>query len=152
MDILEPLWTTAADVKLRLLVIIVLANMVLALRLYGVMAKARYKAAKEGRVTVDDFRATQNEPEDTAVMNRAVVNQFESPVFFYAIVAIGLALNVSSWITVILAVLFVVFRWMHGMEMVGEHNVLKRRKLFINAFYILIAMMAELFLSTMLRA
>ncbi|MEL6504012.1 MAG: MAPEG family protein [Pseudomonadota bacterium] len=152
MELIEPLWTAAADVKLRLLVILVLANMFLALRLYGLMAKARFKAAKQGRVTVDTYRATQNEPEDVAVFNRAVVNQFESPVFFYAIIAIGLALDVTSWITVVLAGIYVVFRWMHGLEMVGEHKVLKRRKLFISGFYALIAMKAELFLSAMLWA
>ncbi|MEL7228428.1 MAG: MAPEG family protein [Pseudomonadota bacterium] len=152
MELIEPLWTAAPDIKLRLMVIIVLANMFLALRLYGLMAKARFKAAKEGRVTVDTYRATQNEPEDVAVFNRAVVNQFESPVFFYAIIAIGLALGVTSWITVVLAAVYVIFRWMHGLEMVGEHKVLKRRKLFINGFYALIALKVDLFLSAMLWA
>lgn len=152
MELIDPLWAFAADWKIRILVLIVIGNMALALRLYGMMSKARFKAHKQGRVTTETYKATQNEPEDVAVFNRAVVNQFESPVLFYAIVAIGLALGVTSWITVVLAAIYVVLRWQHGMEMVGEHVVLKRRAIFVRAFMVLIAMMAELAISTLLWA
>ncbi len=152
MDLIEPLWTAAYDWKVRILVLIVLAQMVLAVRLYTVMAKKRFKAAKEGRVTTETYKATQNEPEDVAVFNRAVSNQFEAPVLFYAIVAIALALNVSSWLTVILAAAYVALRWMHGNEMIGAHDVMKRRKLFLMSFQVLLAMMAELAISTLLWA
>lgn len=152
MELIEPLWTAAPDIKVRLIVIIVLANMLLALRLFGLMANARFKAAREGRVSVDTFRATQNEPEDLAVYSRAVANQFESPVFFYAIIALGLALGVTSWLTVLFALIYVFFRWMHGLEMVGAHDVMKRRGLFIKGFYALIAMMVELLVSTLIWA
>ncbi|MEM8750020.1 MAG: MAPEG family protein [Pseudomonadota bacterium] len=150
MELIEPLWSAASDWKLRILVLIVLANMLLALRLYGVMAKQRFRAAKEGRVTVETYRATQNEPEDVAVFNRAVANQFESPILFYALVAMSLALDVSSWLTVILAAIYVALRWLHAMEMIGDHDVLKRRKMFIRSITVLMAMMAELALSAML--
>jgi len=152
MDFIEPFWTAASDVKLRLLVLIVLANMVLTLRLYGLMARKRFKAAKEGRVTVDTYRATQNEPEDVAVYNRAVSNQFESPVLFYALIAISLALAVSSWLTVILAAAYVVLRWLHATEMTGPHDVLKRRKIFIRSITVLMALIAEVAISTLLWA
>ena len=85
METLDLIWTFAPEWKIRLLVLVVLANMYLAFRLYGVMSRARFRAAKEGRVTVETYKATQNEPEDVAVFNRAVVNQFESPVLFYAL-------------------------------------------------------------------
>lgn len=149
-DALALIWTAAPEWKLRLIVVLALANMVLAVRLYTAMSKARFRAAKAGRVTTDTYKATQNEPEDVAVFNRAVVNQFESPTLFYAIVAIGLALGVTSWITVLLAAAYVALRWRHGSEMIGAHDVLKRRKLFIRSFQILLAMMAELFVSAML--
>ncbi len=152
MEYIEPLWTFAAEWKVRLLVLLVLANMLLALRLYGAMSRARFKAAREGRVTVETYRATQNEPEDVAVFNRAVANQFESPVLFYALIAISLALGVSSWLTVILAAAYVALRWSHGMEMIGAHVVLKRRRIFIRSIKVLVALMAELALSTLLWA
>ena len=152
LDLIEPLWTAGADWKVRILMLIVLANMVLALRLYGVMSKARFKAAKEGRVSVDTYKATQSEPEDVAVFSRAVSNQFEAPVLFYALIAISMALGVTSWATVIFASAFVFLRWIHAGEMIGPHNVLKRRALFIKSFYCLMALMAEVTISTMLWA
>lgn len=152
MDLIEPLWSFAEDWKVRLLVLVVLANMVLAIRLYSAMAKARIKAVKAGRATAETYRATQNEPEEAAVFNRAVVNQFESPTIFYALIAISLALGVSSWLTVIFAAAYVAIRWRHGMEMIGEHVVLRRRKLFIYSIQLLMLLMAEVAVSTLLRA
>lgn len=152
MEFIEPLWSFEVGIKLRILVLIVLVNMVLVVRLYTRMARERFKASKEGRVTTEVYKATQNEPEDLAVYNRAVVNQFESPVLFYAIIAMGLALGVTSWLTVLLAALYVALRWAHGNEMIGEHVVLKRRKIFVRGFQVLLALMAEFAISAMLWA
>lgn len=152
MEAIEPLWTFAADWKVRLIVLITIANMVLAMRLYTAMAKARIKIVKAGKATTETYRATQNEPEEAAVFNRAVMNQFESPTIFYALIAISLALNVSSWLTVVLAALYVAIRWRHGYEMIGEHVVLRRRKLFIRSVQVLMVLMLEVALSTLLWA
>ena len=152
MEFIEPIWSFAEDWKIRLLVLIVLTNMYLAIRLYTVMSKARFKAAKEGRVTTETYKATQNEPEDVAVFNRAVVNQFESPVLFYALVVMSLAVGVSSWFTVIIAAAYVATRWRHANEMIGEHVVLKRRKIFVRSIQILLVLMVEVAISAMLRA
>ena len=152
MELIEPLWTFAAEWKLRILVLIVLANMALAIRAFGIMAAKRTKAAKEKRVTVESYKATQNEPEDVAVYSRVVANQFETPVMFYALVAMSLALGVSSWLTVLLAAIFVILRFRHASEMWGAHNVLLRRKIFIRAFQVLMLMMVELAISTLLWA
>ncbi|MEL6966080.1 MAG: MAPEG family protein [Pseudomonadota bacterium] len=152
MDFIDPLWSFAAEWKVRILALIIIANMLLAVRLYGLMAKMRFKAAKEGRVTVDTYRATQNEPEDVAVFNRAVSNQFESPVLFYALVIMAMALGVTSWITVVLAAVYVTFRWLHAAEMTGPHDVMKRRQLFIRSITTLMVLMAEVAISTLLKA
>ena len=152
MEAIEPLWTFAADWKVRLIVLITIANMVLAMRLYTAMAKARIKIVKAGKATTETYRATQNEPEEAAVFNRAVMNQFESPTIFYALIAISLALNVSSWLTVVLAALYVAIRWRHGYEMIGEHVVLRRRKLFIRSVQVLMVLMLEVAISTLLWA
>ncbi|MGB7287535.1 MAG: MAPEG family protein [Salaquimonas sp.] len=151
MEFIDPIWSFASEWKIRLLVLIVLANMYLAVRLYTVMSKARFKAAKEGRVTTQTYRATQNEPEDLAVYNRAVANQFESPVLFYALISISLAIGVSSWFTVIIAAAYVAFRWQHANEMIGEHVVLKRRKIFVRSIQILLVLMVEVGISTILK-
>ena len=152
MEAIEPLWTFAADWKVRLVVLITIANMVLAVRLYTAMAKARVRVVKAGKATTETYRATQNEPEEAAVFNRAVMNQFESPTIFYALITISLALGVSSWLTVILAALYVAIRWRHGYEMIGEHVVLRRRKLFVRSVQVLMALMVEVTLSALLWA
>ena len=152
LELIDPLWTAAPEWKLRLLVLTVLAQMILAVRLYSVMSKNRFRAARAGEVDVEVYRATQNEPESLAVFSRAVSNQFEAPVMFYALVAMSMALGVTSWLTVILAVAFVALRWAHANEMIGEHVVLRRRKIFIRSVKVLMALMAELAISTLLKA
>lgn len=151
MEWIDPLWSFAPEIKLRLIALVALANMALAIRLYGVMSKKRIKAVREGRVTTETYRATQNEPEEVAVYNRAVQNQFESPVLFYALIAMSLALGVSSWLTVLLAAAYVGLRWLHANEMIGDHVVLRRRKLFIRSVNVLLLLMAEFAISAMLR-
>lgn len=150
MDFIEPIWTFAAEWKLRILVLIVLANMALAVRLYSEMAKQRFRAVKSGAVDAEVYRATQNEPEAVAVYSRIVTNQFEAPVLFYALVAMAFALGVTSWLTVVLAFIFVVLRWLHANEMTGAHNIMRRRKLFLQSFQVLLLMMAEFAISALL--
>ena len=58
MEAIEPLWTFAADWKVRLVVLITIANMVLAVRLYTAMAKARVRVVKAGKATTETYRAT----------------------------------------------------------------------------------------------
>ena len=152
MDFIEPIWTFAADWKLRILVLIVLANMVLAVRLYSEMARQRFRAVKSGAVSAEVYRATQNEPAEVAVYSRVVTNQFEAPVLFYALVAMAFALGVVSWITVLLALVFVILRWLHAGEMTGAHDIMKRRKLFLRSFQVLLLMMAEFVISALLWA
>ena len=152
LEIIEPLWGAAPEFKIRLLVLVVLAQMVLAVRLYSVMSKNRFRAAKAGEVNVEVYRATQNEPERLAVFSRAVSNQFEAPVMFYAVIAMSMALGVVSWLTVILAIAYVALRWAHANEMIGEHVVLKRRAIFVRSFQVLLALMAEFAISAMIWA
>ncbi|EFL90956.1 MAPEG family protein [Ahrensia sp. R2A130] len=152
METFELLWTAGAEWKLRLLVLAVVGQMLLVFRLYGVMSAARMKAGKEGRITAETYRATQSEPEDLAVYSRAVTNQFEAPVIFYTLVIMALALGTASWLTVVFAIAFVALRWMHGNEMIGAHDVMRRRKIFLTSIKVLVALMAEVTVSAMIWA
>ena len=152
LDSIDPLWTFASGLKIRILVVVVLTQMFIAVRLYTVMAKKRSQAVKAGEVEREVYRATQNEPEQLAVFTRAVANQFESPILFYTLIAMALALGVTSWITVILAIVFVALRWIHANEMIGEHVVLKRRAIFLRSFQVLLAMMVEFGVSALIWA
>ncbi len=151
MDTLALIWTFAPDIKVKLLLLALAAQMALTIRVYLQMSKVRVAAAKAGRVTTDMYKSTDNEPEDLRVYTRAVANQFELPVMFYAIVIAGIAASISSWITVVLAWLFIVFRVLHINEMLAT-NVLKRRKIFIRGMQVFLIMLLEFVISTLLFA
>ena len=146
---LDFLWTFQAVWKLKLLVIMIIAQMVLTIWLYIKMSKARVAAVKEGTASREDFSVVGSKPEITAIYTRAVANQFELPILFYIVILIGLALDVSSWITVMLAFVFVVSRIVHAREMIGENRVMKRRRMFINSMRIFMLLLLELLISTL---
>ena len=150
MDTLLSLWTSFPTLKVQLVVIAMLAQMAIAFWCYSRMSKARVSAAKAGEIKPEMYVAVgDSEPEALRVYTRVVANQFESPVLFYAIVITGLAIGATSWITVGLAVMYVLFRFRHASEMMGEHVVLRRRKIFIRSMQVLIFMMIDLAVSTL---
>jgi len=144
------LWTYAPALKLKLLVAILLGQVVLTLWIYTQMAKARFAAVKEGKATREDYTVIRQEPEASLIVARTLQNQFELPVLFYIIVITGIAVNVSSWLTVVLALVFVILRVSHAREMLGENRVMKRRAKFINTIRIFMLMVVELLVSTLL--
>lgn len=144
----EFFWTFETVWKLKLLVCIILAQMVLTIWLYLQMSKARITAIKAGTVTPEDFSVVGSRPEATAIYTRAVANQFELPVLFYVVLIVGISLGISSWFTVMIAFVFVLSRIMHAKEMIGENRVFKRRKMFIYSVRIFLVLMLELFIST----
>ena len=150
MDSLLALWTAAPTLKVQLLIILILCQMGITVWCYSAMSKARVAAVKANKVTPETYRAVgDGEPEELRVYTRLVANQFELPVLFYAIVIAGLAINVSSWITVVLAAVFVITRVRHAREMVGEHVVLRRRKLFIQSARVTLLLMLDLLISAL---
>jgi hypothetical protein len=142
------LWTFEKTWQLKLLVMMMIGQMLLTIWLYIQMAKARIKSVKEGLATREDFSVVTNEPAATAIYSRTLSNQFELPVLFFVIILSGIAVGVSSWITVVLAFLFVISRVVHAREMIGENRVMKRRGMFINTMRVFMLLLLELFIST----
>ncbi len=147
---LDFIWTFEKALQLKLLVMIIIAQIVLTFWLYMQMSKARTKAVKEGSVDREDFSVVSNEPDSTAIFTRALANQFELPVLFYVVILTGMIVGISSWITVALAFIFVLSRVVHAREIIGENRVLKRKGMFINTMRIFILLLLELFISTIL--
>ena len=143
MDFLAPIWTFAPGVKTGLLMLALSGQMLLTFRMYAVTGAARMKAGREGRITAETYRVVGEEPEDLALLTRALANQFELPVLFYAVVMAHLAVGTASWITVALAVVFVATRVVHANEMTGQNRVMLRRKLFFRSMGVFVAMLAE---------
>lgn len=142
------LWTFEKVWQLKLLIIIMIAQILLTIWLYMQMSKARIKSVRDGLATREDFAVVTNEPDATAIYSRALSNQFELPVLFFVIILSGIAVGVSTWITVVLAFLFVISRIVHAKEMIGENRVLKRKGLFINTMRVFMLLLLELFIST----
>ena len=152
MDAISSLWTAAPELKSALAVFVIMAQILLTVWCYIQLSKNRMKAAKSGEVAPEIYVATGDaEPEHLRVYTRLVANQFEMPVLFYVIMLTGLATAVTSWITIILGAIYVLFRILHAKEMAGEHVVLRRRKLFIRSTQILLLMFIELGLSTIFK-
>ena len=145
-------WTYEQGLVIRLLAVALVGQIAVTIWVYSQMSKARMTAALEKRVTAEVFKTTREEPDDLRVYSRAVANQFELPVIFYALVAASLALSVSSWITVILAFAFLGVRIVHIHEMIGENRVMLRRSWFIRSVQIVMAMTTEFVVSAVLFA
>ncbi len=143
-------WAYEQGLVIRLLAVALAGQIALTIWVYSQMSKAMMTAAREKRVTTEVFKTTREEPDDLRVYSRAVANQFELPVIFYALVAAGLALSVSSWITIILAFAFLGVRIVHIREMIGENRVMLRRRWFIRGVQIIMAMTTEFVVSAVL--
>lgn len=146
------LWTFEPGLIIRLLALAFVCQIAITIWTYMQMSKARVAAVKEKRVNPEIFKSTREEPDDLRVFNRAVANQFELPVVFYALIAVSLAIGVQSWITVVLAFVFVCIRIIHIREMLGQNRVLLRRKWFIRSVQTVMAMTAEFFISVLVFA
>ncbi len=149
MDI-DFLWFAAPLWKLKLLMLIIVAQIVLTIWLYIKMSNARIAARNAGTITPEDYSVVGNEPEELAIYTRALANQFELPVLFYVVILASIALGVSSLITVFLGFVFVLIRVLHAREMLDGNNVLRRRTLFINCMRVFILMVVELVISSFL--
>ena len=152
MDGLMTLWSFAPELKAKLLYLAIVGQLVITIYCYTAMSRARVSAAKGKRIHPDDYKSTSNEPEDLRVYTRAVANQFEMPVVFYVLVLASLTASAASWVTVVLTWLYVILRIFHAREMIGNNQVLKRRKIFIQSARVILAMVVEFVISLLLVA
>jgi len=146
------IWNFAPDLKIKLLCLAMAGQMAVAIYTYLALSKARVAASKAGRIKPEIYKATDGEPEDLRVLTRAVANQFEQPVIFYALLVAHLAVSTASWITVLLAWAFVLLRLVHAKEMTTTNAVFRRRRIFVRATQVLMVLMVEFVISTLLFA
>lgn len=130
-------------VKAALVMLAVCAQVLVTLWTYNHVGKARMQAGRERRVSVETYRIVREEPEDLALKTRALANQFELPVLFYASALLSLAALVS-WLAPLAAWMFVALRVMHLREMLGENRVMRRRQLFFYGMVPVLVLLAEI--------
>ena len=109
--------------------------------LYAWLTYARAQAVRRGEVDYASFEFNREEPPAVARIRLNLANQFELPVFFYALVVLLIALGKVTMFDVIAAWVFVAGRVMHSLVQTLTDNVPLRGRVFmINALAVVALM------------
>lgn len=101
--------------------------------LYALLVVRRAAVVREGKIERIAFRENHAEPEESRVVNRAIANQFELPVLFYAVSVLLFITEADNIVAVLLAWLFVAARYVQAaMHLTG--NLPLRRLSFMVGF------------------
>lgn len=117
-----------------------IAHALLVYVVYFLMSRARHRAVATGSAKPSQFRENRDEPTESLFIRNNLENQFELPMLFYPVV---LALYVTSGVNVVtltLAWLFVVSRYVHASIHVTTNRIRHRRPAFIAGFVCLAAL------------
>ncbi|MFN3508764.1 MAG: MAPEG family protein [Allorhizobium sp.] len=107
--------------------------------LYALLVVRRAAVVRAGKVERIAFRENLAEPEESRVVNRAIANQFELPVLFYAACVLLYIAEADNLVAVVLAWIFVVARYVQAaMQLTG--NLPLRRLFFMLGFVSLFLM------------
>lgn len=129
-----------------------IAQVVLVILLYALLARRRAAAVKAGRAKVSQFRENLNEPQDSLFARNSLANQFELPVLFYVVcLALFVTGGAGAW-AVGLAWLFVASRYVHAAIHVTTNRIRHRQPAFIVGFAVVIALWAMLTVELLGRA
>ena len=114
-----------------------IAHVALVYIVYALISRARIKAVKSGAATSSQFRENRDEPAGSLFIRNNLENQFELPMLFYPAVLALYVTDGVSIVTVILAWLFVVSRYLHAWIHVTTNRIRHRRPAFILGYFIL---------------
>lgn len=109
------------------------AHALLVFCLYALLVIRRAAVVRAGKVERIAFRENLAEPEESRVVNRAIANQFELPVLFYAVSVLLFMTEADNLVALVLAWIFVVARYVQAaMQLTG--NLPLRRLFFMLGF------------------
>ena len=116
-----------------------MAHAFLVFCLYALLVVRRAAVVRSGKVERIAFRENLAEPEESRVVNRAIANQFELPVLFYALSVLLFITEADNIVAVVLAWIFVAARYVQAtMQLTG--NLPLRRLFFMIGFVTLFLM------------
>jgi hypothetical protein len=121
------------------------------LGLYVAMSRVRVAAVKAGRVEAKAYKYVENEPEETRNYTRALANQFESPVLFYAACLVAFVTQTANPVVVACAWGYALAKLVHMVVHATSNRLRNRRPAFIVAFGFLVLLWAALAVSLALR-
>jgi hypothetical protein len=111
----------------------------------GMMFMRRYNAIRNKTVKMSHFKSYVDAgPEELEVIKNNYSNQFELPVLFFITILASVALNTTRPVTVILAVVFLISRFVHFRVHTGSNDIRKRALWFFMGFVIVIAMWIQI--------
>ena len=127
------------SVQMVLLPVFVLVALTFAV-FFG-MAGNRMKAMSSGQAKPNDILAgTVKWPSRAAQFGDCFRNQFEVPVLFYVLIAIGLPLRRIDLVLVLLSWVFVITRYAHAGIFVTSNGLQPRAMAFFSGTLVLLAM------------
>lgn len=94
--------------------------------LYALLVVRRAAVVRSGKVERIAFRENLAEPEESRVVNRAIANQFELPVLFYAACVLLFIAEADNLIAVVLAWIFVTARYVQAAMQLSGNLPLRR--------------------------
>ncbi len=95
------------------------------------MFRARVAAMKAREVRFKDIAlSTESWPVEARAAGNNFNNQFETPVLFFALVAIAIFVGATGWVMTLLAWIYVASRVVHTFIHTGDNNVMTRLKVF----------------------
>ncbi len=107
------------------------------------LGAARVAALKSGSAQMKNIALNNdNWPENVIKLSNNFKNQFEMPLVFILGIVFDFILFQGSWVTAILALLFVISRWLHMAIHTGSNNVMLR----FNAYACGVACVAALWI------
>lgn len=121
-----------------------IAHAALVMIVYFELGRRRFKAGKAGKIQYDNYKVMGRslEPDDCATASRNVVNNFELPVLFHAVVLALYLTNLAFLPQLVLAWLFVGTRYVHSFVHLTYNHVMHRAFCFFAGVFVLIAMWA----------
>ncbi|QRM54433.1 MAPEG family protein [Sinorhizobium sp. BG8] len=102
----------------------------LVLFLYGVLITRRTKAVRSGHAKISQFRENRHEPAASITARNAVANQFELPVLFYVATILLYMVNADNVVTIGLAWIFALSRYVHAFIHLTNNRLRYRRPAF----------------------
>ena len=107
-----------------------LAHVLLVYIVYLVMARRRYFAIKSGEAKAGQYRVRSTEPASSVTVANNLINQFELPVLFYALCLTLFVTNGVNYLTLALAWIFILSRYVHAWVHLTSNKLRHRSRVF----------------------
>lgn len=107
------------------------AHVLLVFVLYALLSFRRVGLVRAGKVQVSQFRENRDEPGESLVVRNSIANQFELPVLFHVCCVLLYITEADNIVSLVLAWLFIVSRYLHAFVHVTINRIRYRRPLFI---------------------